>query len=200
MDVASARELSQHYLAHALPQRWAHVRATARTAARIGPRILPAGERDLLVAAAFLHDIGYAAPLVVSGFHPLDSARFLLREGAPMRLCALVANHSAAAAVARLRGLGDQLAEFPDEASNLRDSLWYCDMSVGATGRPTTFDRRIADIRTRHGPDSFVVRALDAGGLDARAAACRRVRRQLVRRAPRVTHPVRTPANARERS
>lgn len=152
------------------------MRATAHVARRIGPLLLADDERELLVAAAFLHDIGYAAALVDTGFHPLDGARFLRRGGEPMRLCALVANHSGSAGVARLRGLGDQLAEFPDETTELRDALWYCDMAVGATGGPTTFDQRIADIRARHAPSSFVVRALDSGGLEERAAAFDRVR------------------------
>ncbi|WP_246243704.1 HD domain-containing protein [Amycolatopsis pithecellobii] len=187
MDMASARTLSHRYLARALPQRWAHVQATARVAWRIGSRLLAGEECDLLVAAAILHDIGYARPLVVSGFHPLDGARFLRRSGAPPRLCALVAHHSGAAAVARLRGLADELAEFPDEATTLRDTLWYCDMSVNASGEPVTFEQRIADIRARHGGDSSVVRALDSGGLQARAAAIGRVRHQL---ASPVTQPV----------
>ncbi|UIJ63404.1 HD domain-containing protein [Amycolatopsis acidiphila] len=168
------------------------MRATARVAARIGPRLLAADEQDLLVTAAILHDIGYAGPLVVSGFHPLDGARFLRHLGAPMRLCALVANHSDARSVAGLRGLTDQLAHFPDETTNLRDALWYCDMSVDATGQPATFEQRIADIRARHAPDSFVVRALDAGGLEARAAAFQRVRLLL---AVRVVCPVSVGAN-----
>ena len=36
---------------------------------------------DDLVAAAWLHDIGYAPELVETGFHPLDGARYLRREG-----------------------------------------------------------------------------------------------------------------------
>lgn len=160
------------------------MQAAARRASWIGQRLLPDDERDLLVAAALLHDIGYAAPLVASGFHPLDGASFLLRAGAPMRLCALVANHSAAAATARVRGLTGRLADFPDEATDLRDALWYCDMSVSVTGQSTTFERRIAEIRRRHAQDSFVVRGLDAGGLDARTAAVERIRRLLRRRTP----------------
>lgn len=187
MDVASAHELSYRHLARALPQRWAHVRATARVARRIGPLLLATYERDLLVAAALLHDIGYARPLVASGFHPLDGARFLHRVNAPMRLCALVANHSGAAAVARLRGFADQLGEFPDEATTLRDALWYCDMSVNASGQSVTLEQRIADIRMRHATDSFVVRALDSGGLQARTAAVQRVRLRL---SSQVTQPV----------
>lgn len=190
VDVASARQLSRRYLANALPQRWAHVRATARVARRIGPRVLPAEEQDLLVSAAFLHDIGCAGPLVVSGFHPLDGARFLHRAGGPTRLCALVAHHSAAAVGARLCGLAEQLAEFPDEATDLRDALWFCDMSVDPAGRAVTFDQRIAGIRARHAEDSFAVRALDSGALEACAAAVDRVRQRLVPRKPQ-SPPVR---------
>ncbi len=43
-----------------LGNRWAHVQAVAEQAGRIAPAVLPADERDTLVAAAWLHDIGYA--------------------------------------------------------------------------------------------------------------------------------------------
>lgn len=42
-------------------------------------------DRDLLVAAAWLHDIGYAPELRDTGFHPLDGARHLEALGAPAR-------------------------------------------------------------------------------------------------------------------
>lgn len=108
--------------------------------------------------------------------------------GAAPRLCNLVANHSAAAAVAEILGLGDALAEFPDEATCLRDALWYCDMATSTTGSVTTFQERIADIRARHGRDA-TVRALDAGGLEARAAAFQRTERKLARSVVMPTAP-----------
>jgi hypothetical protein len=43
--------------------------------------ILPAEEREVLVAAAHLHDLGYAPALVETGFHALDGARHLLALG-----------------------------------------------------------------------------------------------------------------------
>ncbi|WP_237710871.1 hypothetical protein [Saccharopolyspora spinosa] len=46
-------------------------------------------DSELLVAAAVLHDVGYAAQLVDTGFHPVDRARFLRSVGADERLCAL---------------------------------------------------------------------------------------------------------------
>jgi len=45
---------------------------------------------ELLVAAALLHDIGYAPDLVDTGFHPIDGARYLLNTDAPTRLVNLV--------------------------------------------------------------------------------------------------------------
>lgn len=134
----------------------------------------------MLVAAAVLHDIGYSPSLVHSGFHPLDGAMFLAESKAPARLCSLVANHSAAAVPAKLRGLTAELAVFPDEQSTLRDALWYCDLTTDPRGRQVTFDERIADIRVRHGAGSINVRALDCGGLAARAAAVRRISGRLL--------------------
>lgn len=179
-----AARTAHHYLADPLPKRWSHVRGAGRQADRVGRELLPADERELLVAAALLHDIGYAKPLVRSGFHPLDGAWFLTEAGVPPRVCALVAHHSAAAATARLRGLSAQLAEFPDERTLLRDALWYVDLTTDPSGRPITFDERIAGIRARHGPDSLNVRALEAGGLVERAAAVGRVSRRLTTTRP----------------
>lgn len=186
-----ATSVARMHLAATLPQRWAHVLGCRRQAQRIGPRLLVGTERELLVAAALLHDVGYAQTLVDTGFHPLDGARFLVRAGAPPLLCNLVAQHSAAAVSARLRGLSAELATFPDEPTVLRDALWFCDITTDAQGREVSFDERIADIRLRHGPASLQVRALDAGGLAARVAAVRRTqeRLQMAGRVPDVRPP-----------
>jgi hypothetical protein len=171
--------VAEHHLAQALPQRWAHVQGVARVGARVGRAILTPGDAELLLAAALLHDIGYAAALVDSGYHPLDGARFVVAQRGGYRLAGLVAHHSAASFVAEIGGLGDELAAFDDEHTALRDALWYSDMHVGPAGEPVTFDKRIAEIRARHGPGSPLVRALDAGALDARRAAVYRTQLRL---------------------
>jgi HD superfamily phosphodiesterase len=84
-----------------LGDRWLHVRGVARQAQRVAS-ILPADERDDLVAAAYLHDLGYAPSLVQTGLHPLDGARHLRALGHE-RLAGLVAHHSGAEAEAELR-------------------------------------------------------------------------------------------------
>ena len=67
----------------------------------------PAGEdAELVEAAAWLHDIGYAPDLHDTGFHPLDGARYLRDvEGADPLLCRMVAHHSCALTEAEERGL-----------------------------------------------------------------------------------------------
>lgn len=155
------------------------MRGVARCGRQIGPSLLSADEEELLVAAALVHDIGYAPGLVVSGYHPLDGARFLVAVAAPRRLVNLVAQHSAAAFIAAERGLAADLARYPDERSALRDALWFCDMRTTPDGRPTDFAERIADIRARHGPGSPLVRALDAGAQAARHDAVRRTELRL---------------------
>ncbi len=113
-----------------------------------------ADDRDLLVAAAWLHDIGYGARVRDTGFHPLDGARFLQANGWPDRVCALVAYHSGARYVAEVLGLAAELAAFPDEGGALADALTWADQTTGPEGQALTVGARIADMLRRHGPDS----------------------------------------------
>ncbi|MFB6659378.1 HD domain-containing protein [[Kitasatospora] papulosa] len=154
-----ATHITRAELGYALPRRWAHTQGVTFRAAEVGPALsLDAG---LLVAAATLHDIGYAPRLAVTGFHPLDGARFLRdKHGADERLVRLVANHSFALLEAEERGLREELAaEFPllDEPL-LVDALVYCDMTTTPDGDRTTAQDRVAEIRSRYGDDSMVGR------------------------------------------
>jgi hypothetical protein len=118
-------------------------------------------DADLLVAAAVLHDVGYAPRLALTGFHPLDGARFLRdAHGAEDRLVRLVANHSFALLEAEERGLRDVLeAEFPVLGDQrLVDALVYCDMVTTPDGDRTTGGERVAEIIGRYGPGSVVGR------------------------------------------
>jgi hypothetical protein len=71
--VTAAADLSHHIL-DSLPDRLAHSQGVARRAQLLTLTVEPHQAR-LLVAAAWLHDIGYAADLRETGFHPLDGAR-----------------------------------------------------------------------------------------------------------------------------
>jgi hypothetical protein len=127
----------------------------------------------LLHAAAWLHDVGYAPPLATTGFHPLDGGRYLRGADVRARVVDLVAFHSAAEFEAEALGLADQLADFTDERSFVRDLLWYCDMTVGPEGESLSFPERMAELRERYPPDHYVIRALDAS-MPEREAAVRR--------------------------
>ena len=144
-----------------LGDRWSHVRQVAAQARQVAMAV-PEEDRDLLVAAAYLHDVGYAPALAVTGFHPLDGARWIRDQSQNTRLARLVAHHSCARYEAQVRGLFDVLlAEFEPEDSATYDALVYCDMTTGPTGKVVSFGERIEDIYARYGPDHAVSRALD---------------------------------------
>lgn len=147
----AARALAEALLGRS-GDRWRH---TAGVAARASDLALQLGvDHDLLVAAAWLHDIGYAAPLVDTGFHPVDGARHLTREGWPARVAGLVAYHSGARFVAAARNLATELAEFPDERTIVSDALTYADQTVGPRGERVDPEARYTEMLHRHGPCS----------------------------------------------
>jgi hypothetical protein len=139
--------------------RWRHVQAVAARAQTAGQALDTEEDRVALLAAAWLHDVGYAPSVADTGFHPLDGARHVRRLGQE-RLAGLVAHHSAANVEAVLRGLSDELAEFPDEASTTTAALAYCDMLTGPTGEAVSLDERIADVQGRYGAGHVVPRSL----------------------------------------
>src|SRR4051794_6919676 len=102
--VHDARDLAERVLA-GQPERWRHTIGVARRAEDLASAV-PGDDLELLVAAAWLHDIGYAESVRDSGFHPLDGARYLAARLWPPRLNALVAHHSGADFQAEARGLG----------------------------------------------------------------------------------------------
>jgi putative nucleotidyltransferase with HDIG domain len=152
-DVHRARDLAQRLLVD-LPERWRHTIGVARRAEMVAGTVGSGGAREVLLVAAWLHDIGYAARLRDTGFHPVDGARHLQAAGWPPRIAGLVAHHSAAWCVAQVRGLAAEIACFPREDSPVSDALTYADQTVGPNGRNMNFDQRLADMLRRHGPDS----------------------------------------------
>jgi HD superfamily phosphodiesterase len=155
-----AEDTARAILEAALPRRWAHTRSVAGRARTLAP-ILGA-DIDLLTAAAWLHDIGYAPELHDTGFHPLDGARYLRDTGrADGILCRLVAHHSYAVTGAAELGLAGVLTdEFTPATGNLADALTYCDMLTGPDGQSMPVEHRLAEIRGRYGPGDPVSRSL----------------------------------------
>ena len=133
--------------------RWPHVRTAGFVATQL-TTLFDDHEAALLLAAATLHDIGYARQIVQTGFHPLDGALFIQSEGFPDRLAALVAHHSQAVLTAPLRGVPDLAERFPEERSLLVDALVYADMHAAPDGRIVGTEWRLTDIARRH-PGSY---------------------------------------------
>ena len=152
--VSEAQEMARTALAEALPRRWQHVQGVAGKAQHVADSLGLDG--DVLVTAAWLHDIGYSLSIADTGFHPLDGARYLVSQGVTERVVNLVARHSNAILEAELRGLSDQVAGFPDEYGIIRDALWYSDLTTSPDGQPVSASDRIAEIKRRYGPEHIV--------------------------------------------
>ena len=164
MFASWAEALAERLLAQALPDRWAHSRGVGLKAREL--RLLAGEHADVLEAAAFLHDIGYAPEVRDTGFHPLDGARYLRNAtDAPALVCTLVANHTCAVVEAEGRGLvGWLTAEFPVGESpepELVAAITHCDLSVGPRGTATDAESRIAEILERYGPEGVVYRSIE---------------------------------------
>jgi hypothetical protein len=165
-----ARTIATHFLdiAGLRERRWPHTQTVVAKAERIAATLGPQG--PLLVAAAWLHDIGYSPALIDSGFHPLDAADFLRSAGVDASLAALVAHHTGAVFEAAERGLADDLSRYPDEVDAVRDALWACDLTTDPDGESVPLAQRLAEITARYGPNHLVTRAITAARPELDAA------------------------------
>jgi hypothetical protein len=164
-QVPWARDLAQRLLAEPLPRRWAHTQGVARKAESITHIV--GDDAELLICAAWLHDIGYSPSLATTGFHPLDGARYLRDiECAGPQLCRLVAHHSCAAVEAKHRDMiKDLLDEFPHINGLLLDALTYCDMTTSPNGEAVNVKMRLHEIAQRYGDDSIVAKSIRESAL-----------------------------------
>jgi HD domain len=169
--VAAAADLAQHILGSD-SNRWAHSQGVARRAQfltlAVEPHCVP-----LLVAAAWVHDIGYAPGLRESGFHPLDGARHLRAVGWAPAVCNLVAHHSGARFVAGVLKLDRELEVYPFAQDAVSDALTVADQTTGPHGEAMTTEERMSDMLRRHGPDSANAMAHPMREPYLRAAAAR---------------------------
>jgi hypothetical protein len=157
---AWAEALACNLLEEPLPRRWSHVQGVAARARSLEPAF--GADKELLEAAAWLHDIGYLPELARTGLHGLDGARYLrdVHHAEPM-LCRLVAHHSCAIVEAEERELADALRrEFEAPSQPLGDALTWCDMTTSPDGEPMNVDRRLAEIRRRYGSGHVVSRSI----------------------------------------
>lgn len=161
--------------------RWLHVQGVVGRARHVRS-VLSHDEQPVLLAAAYLHDIGYSAELR-TGVHQLDGARYLRALGHE-RLARLVAHHSESRCELQARGFGEELSAFEREESAVADALSYCDLLTGPTGRPVSIEERVRGVERRYG-DGAVLDSLKAA-LPALRAAIERTEGRL-REAARAT-------------
>jgi HD domain len=157
---AWAEGLARSLLADSLPRRWSHVQGVAARARTLKSPL--GADAELLVAAAWLHDIGYLPELAHTGLHGLDGARYLrdVQHAGPM-LCRLVAHHSCAVIEAEERRLAHVLTrEFTPPPQPLADALTFCDMTTSPDGQPVQVHNRLAEIHDRYGSGHLVSRSI----------------------------------------
>jgi hypothetical protein len=142
--IANARSLARTLLCRDLPERWLHTQGVANRAAELAATVL-VQDRPVLIAAAWLHDIGYAFALQETGFHPLDGALYLQSQGWDERLVGLVGHHSGARFVPVERTFASVMTEFDFEDGPVSDALTYADLTVDPHGRRMTVPYRIVE-------------------------------------------------------
>lgn len=158
-----------------LGRRWEHV----QTVGRLADQLVSAGRLAPAVAAgAWLHDVGYAPALRVTGFHALDGASHVRRIGAPDEIVALVAWHTGALFEAEERGLSEELWQMPRPDSGALDALTLLDLVAAPDGGLTDPEARLSEILSRYDESSPVYRAVTLSR-DALLASAEQARTRL---------------------
>ena len=169
--LADAAHLAAELL-DADPHRFRHTVGVAARASFLTAAV----EREdaaTLIAAAWLHDIGYAGPLRQTGFHPIDGALYLDRLGWPTEISALVAHHSGSRFLAAALGLESHIGRYDFVTNALSDALTVADQCTGQHGELMGIEERLLDQLVRHGPDSCYAQALPQRGPYIRSCASR---------------------------
>lgn len=180
----TARALA-HELLVSEPLRLHHVAGAARVATHVVHR-LQLTSSDTVIAAAWLHDIGYATPLVTSGFHPLDGACYLHERGWPERTVSLVAHHSHSRLTAPFYGVADELSRLPVPPALDSDIVTFADLAAGVDGNGSTIEQHLADQRARHTSGSPVPFDAREKRFAALSASAQRVMKALLEREARL--------------
>lgn len=157
-SVEQAQEIARDLVASMEP-RWSHLQAVGRLAEGLAAQ---KGIPEHVVAAAWLHDIGYGERINIRGFHPLDGAVYLRTIDAPTEVVALVAWHTGASYEAEQRGLLGDLEKLPRPAAEDLDALTMVDLAISPSGEPTLDLDRIAEILTRYEENDAVHQAVKA--------------------------------------
>ena len=141
-----------------LDRRWAHVRGVGRTAEQLAA--LSHLVTEVVVRAAWLHDVGYGPDIQSSGFHALDGARYLAKLGVDPGVVSLVAFHTGATYEAKERQLSAELAEFEEPDPSDLDLLTLIDLGTSPDGAPIVDSVRLDEVLRRYQSNDPVARAV----------------------------------------
>lgn len=121
---------------------------------------------DILLASAYLHDIGYLNTLNKFNFHAYDGYVYLLNKGFDISVCNLVLHHTYSELLDVITSdtkkevldcyRSNKLVNLSSEEMYLFKLLSLADMTSDGKGNKVTIAERIEDIRFRYGKDSIV--------------------------------------------
>lgn len=141
--------------------RLAHILGVKQTARDIEARRSFGGR---LVTAAAYHDIGYAEPLILTGYHPIDGALVARSDTLDTEIVDAVLHHSGARRLAQ-RSRPDLMAHYGPVCrmmhTTLSRALTFCDTHSGPRGERFSLAERLAEIRIRHAANTDLLAALD---------------------------------------
>ncbi len=124
----------------------------ASACARLGCR-----DTEAIVAAAWLHDIGYVPSLRATGYHPIDGALYLMKDNWPDRVISLVAHHSEAKMEAPYYSVAHHLSIIDPVTGPASDILTFADMTSGASGGRVALQARVEQLRSTDDAESSPV-------------------------------------------
>jgi hypothetical protein len=160
--VAWAEKIARRKLETSENARWIHTQGVVLRAQTVLP--LVGNDAELLLAAAFLHDIGYALNIRKTGNVGVDGARYLRSVNAPDRLVGLIADHWRNSCLQVVDGSDSLSSEFETEGETvLRDALWWSDLTTNAAGQITSIGERLEELAGKTGNASDLDAAYDVG-------------------------------------
>lgn len=139
-----------------------HTRTVVHLCHKIANQVnIDAEAKELLIASAYLHDIGYSPVIADTGFYPYDGYIYLKENNWPDELCQLVLRHSQAHKMGDL--IPPQVERLYEQGidsriHNIYKILCIADMMSDTNGRIVTFGERYYNILASCGKGSTVTK------------------------------------------